>query len=230
MQPFQHDAARELAALVARERPRVHVLTNPVAQAVTANALVAMGAEPSMSAYPHDILPLAQAAGALVVNLGMLEPQREAAIEALLGALDQLSCPIVLDPVLADRVPFRAELAARFFRYPHLIVKGNAREMEALAPKFPTHILAVVTGEEDRVGDRFMLGGGHPLLARFSGSGCLAGAVIAAFAAVEPDPARASAAALTVLRQAAGKAGAIAGGPGTFVPLFLDALAACSEV
>lgn len=230
MLPFEDETARELAALVARNRPRVHVLTNPVAQAVTANALVAMGAEPSMSAHPHDILPLAKAAGALAINLGMLEPQRENAIEALLGALDQLSCPIVLDPVMADRVPFRAELAARFFRYPRLIVKGNAREMAALGPKFPAHILAVVTAAEDRIGDRFSVAGGHPLLARFSGSGCLAGALIAAFAAIEPEPIRAAGAALSTLRQAAARAGEKAGGPGTFVPLLLDALAEASEV
>jgi hydroxyethylthiazole kinase len=87
-----------------------------------------------------------------------------------------------------------------------------------------------VTGEEDRVGDRFAIAGGHPLLARFSGSGCLAGAVIAAFAAVEPDRARAAAAALSLMRHAAATAGAKATGPGTFVPLLIDALAASSEV
>jgi hydroxyethylthiazole kinase len=228
MPALEPEEARGLAALVARIHPRVHVLTNPVAQAVTANALVAMGAEPSMSAHPRDILPLTKTAGAIVVNLGMLEPQREAAIEAILGALDQLSCPIVLDPVMADRVPFRRELAMRFLGYPGLIVKGNAAEMAVLT--LPPSAIAVTTGATDRVAERFEIGGGHPLLQGFSGSGCLAGAVIAAFAAVEPDAARASAAALTILRFAAEKAGAKAGGPGTFVPLFLDALAASPEV
>ncbi len=51
--------------------------------------------------------------------------------------------------------------------------------------------------------EAFEITGGHPLMARFSGSGCLAGAVIAAFAAVESEPVRASAAALTALRHAA---------------------------
>ncbi|MBN8534546.1 MAG: hydroxyethylthiazole kinase [Rhizobiales bacterium] len=230
MPGFPLEEARELAALVARQKPRVHVLTNPVAQAVTANALAALGAEPSMSAHPRDILPLARGANAIALNLGMLEPQREAAIEALSDALEQLACPIVLDPVMADRVPYRGEVAARFFGYPRLIVKGNGDEMAALALSLPAHVLAVTTGEQDRVGDRLAIAGGHPLLARFSGSGCLAGAVMAAFAAVEPDRARAAGAALTFLRHAAEKSGAIASGPGTFVPLLIDALAASVEV
>jgi hydroxyethylthiazole kinase len=233
MPDFAWDEARELAALVARRKPRVHVLTNPVAQAVTAHALVALGAEPSMSAHPRDTLALANGAQVITVNLGMLEPQREAAIETILGAFDQLDCPIMLDPVMADRVPFRAELAARFSGYPRLIVKGNADEMAALRGRFPASTVRITTGQTDRIegaGAAFEITGGHPLMARFSGSGCLAGAVVAAFAAVEVDPARAAGAALTTLRLAAESAGARAQGPGTFVPLFLDALAAYSEV
>jgi hydroxyethylthiazole kinase len=91
----------------------------------------------------------------------------------------------------------------------------------------------VSTGGTDRVeggGTAFEITGGHPLMARFSGSGCLAGAVIAAFSAIEPDRAVAAAAALTFLRLAAERAGVKAQGPGTFVPLFLDALAASPEV
>lgn len=224
---FPADEARRLSARVAERRPRVHALTNPVAQALSANALVAMGAVPSMSAHPADILPLLRSADALLVNLGMLEPAREAAIEVVIGAIDQLDCSIVLDPVMADRVPFRRDLASRFFGYSRLIVKGNEAEMAALA--LPPHAISVTTGLMDRVGEQFEIIGGHPLMARFSGSGCLAGAVVAAFSAVEPDPNRASAAALTHLRRAAETAGALAAGPGTFVPLLIDALAAHPE-
>jgi hydroxyethylthiazole kinase len=206
----------------------VHALTNPVAQALSANALVALGAEPSMSAHPRDILALARSADAIFVNLGMLEPVREAAIEALLGEGAALAQPVVLDPVMADRVPFRRALAERFAVFPRLLVKGNAAEMAALRDVFPAEATRITTGETDRV-EAFEITGGHPLMARFSGSGCLAGAVIAAFAAIEPKPALAAAAALTALRHAAAEAGAEAQGPGTFVPLLLDSLARFSD-
>ncbi len=58
---------------------------HPVALAITANVLVAMGAEPSMSTHPRDITTLMGSADAVLVNLGMLEPDREAAIEVLLA-------------------------------------------------------------------------------------------------------------------------------------------------
>lgn len=228
MQAFPLDEVRRLARALRLRRPRVHALTNPIAQALSANALAALGAEPSMSAHPRDILALARSADATLVNLGMLEPAREAAIEALLTEGAALTKPIVLDPVMADRVPFRRELAERFAVFPHLLVKGNAAETAALNGVFPAEVTRITTGEADRV-EAFEITGGHPLMARFSGSGCLAGAVIAAFASVEPEPVRAAAAALTALRHAAAEAGAQAQGPGTFVPLLLDSLARFSD-
>ncbi len=227
MHAFPLDEARRLARGIAARRPRVHALTNPVAQALSANALAALGAEPSMSAHPRDILALARSADAILVNLGMLEPAREAAIEALLAEGAALSATIVLDPVMADRVPFRRELAERFSVFPRLLVKGNGGEMAALHG-FPAGTTLITTGETDQVA-AFEITGGHSFMARFSGSGCLAGAVIAAFAAVEPEPASAAAAALTALRHAAAEAGAQAQGPGTFVPLLLDSLARFSD-
>lgn len=228
MLAFPLDEARRLARDIAARRPRVHALTNPVAIGLSANALVALGVEPSMSAHPRDILALARGADAILVNLGMLEPAREAAIEALLAEGAALAKPLVLDPVMADHVPFRRELAERFRIFPRLLVKGNAAEMAALDGVFPPEVTRITTGETDRV-EAFEITGGHPLMAQFSGSGCLAGAVITAFAAIEPEPAKAAAAALTALGHAAAEAGAEAHGPGTFVPLLLDALARFSD-
>ena len=62
-------------------------------------------------------------------------------------------------------------------------------------------------------------------MARFSGSGCLAGAMIAAFAAVEADPLRAAEAALTLMRDAGEQASARAPGPGTFMAHLIDCFA-----
>lgn len=225
----------ELARLVARvaaKRPRVQCLTNTVAQTYTAHALVAIGAEPSMAVHPAEIIAMAGSADALLINLGTLDPQREAAIQVLNSAKGGFNAPLVLDPVMIDRSSFRRALAMLFLDYPRLIVKGNEREMALLRPVLTKTDVAVTTGPVDRVTTQhrvYEIDGGHPLMARFSGSGCLAGAVIAAFATVEQDRALAAAAALQFLRQAAETAGSRAGGPGSFMADLLDALAASTD-
>ncbi|CAN1505297.1 Hydroxyethylthiazole kinase [Rhabdaerophilaceae bacterium] len=226
------DENNRLLARIVVKRPRVHCLTNPVAQGLTAQALVAIGVEPSMSAHPEEIVALASRSDAILVNLGMLDPMREAAIEMLLTLNGGFEMPLVLDPVMVERSPFRRSIAERFGDFPKLIVKGNRSEMTELANIFPAGTTLVTTGPVDLVsrnGFERSIDGGHPLLAQVSGTGCLAGAMIAAFAAVEPDPLRASTSALQVLRAATASAGALARGPGTFVPLMLDALANAAQ-
>jgi len=63
-------------------------------------------------------------------------------------------------------------------------------------------------------------------MARVTGTGCLSGAVIAAFLAVEDDRHIAAAAAMLALGVAAENAAGHASGPGSFEPALLDALAA----
>lgn len=185
-----------------------------------------------MAVHPSEIIAMAGSADALLINLGTLDPQREEAIRAIHSARGGIAAPLVLDPVMIDRSSFRRTLATLFLEHPRLIVKGNEREMALLRPALANSTVAVTTGAVDLVTtlDRaFEIEGGHPLMARFSGSGCLAGAVIAAFAAVEPDHALAAAAALQLLRRAAAEAGRHAAGPGTFVSKLIDELAATTD-
>lgn len=224
----QHAVFAAALGKIATRHPRIHCLTNAVVQAYTAHALVALGAEPAMSSHPRDVLAMVRASDALLINLGMPDAQREAAIEVLAEALPGLTCPIVIDPVMVQRSPYRLELFERFAAYPRLIIKGNAEEMAFLAQRIPAQATRVITGAEDRVetgGSTSTITGGNALMARFSGSGCMAGAVIAAFAAVEPDAGVAARAALTLLRVAAEDASARAMGPGTFMASLLDCLA-----
>ena len=72
-----HALSGDLPAIAAdmivrlRERsPRVHCITNTVAQAFTANVLLAAGAIPSMTIAPQEISEFAARADALLVNLG----------------------------------------------------------------------------------------------------------------------------------------------------------------
>ena len=77
--------------------------------------------------------------------------------------------------------------------------------------------VVAVTGETDYVVDDDVLRitGGHPLMARVTGTGCTASALCAAFAAVNRSPFAATAHALAALGAAGAAAGARARGPGT---------------
>ena len=65
---------------------------------------------------------------------------------------------------------------------------------------------------------------GHRWLTTVTGTGCMASAAIAAFAAVEPDPLLAAAAGLAALGLAAERDAPDARGPASFKVALLDAL------
>lgn len=88
-------------------------------------------------------------------------------------------------------------------------------------------VTVAITGPTDVVTDgrrRIRIANGHPLMRRMTGTGCTASAVIAAFAAVDPDPVTAAATGLAVFGLAGEIAGATADAPGTFMIRLLDAL------
>ena len=57
----------------ASAQPRVHCITNAVAQNFTANVLLAAGAMPSMTIAPKEVGAFAARADALLVNLGTFD-------------------------------------------------------------------------------------------------------------------------------------------------------------
>lgn len=219
---------RRIVGKIGLLRPKVHCITNGVAQALTAHALVALGAVPMMSSHPAEIVELARSADSLLVNLGMLEPPREEGLLKLAARLGELDCSLVLDPVMVHRSAFRTGLAGRFLGYEKLVVKGNQDEIMYLARSLQNHCIVATTGAQDIVrsgGHCRTIIGGHPLAARISGNGCLAGALIAACAAVEPDLGVATEAGLFLMREAAAHAGSESAGPGTFLAKLIDAIA-----
>ena len=83
----QSDLAHVTADILARlraRRPRVHCITNNVAQNFTANALLAAGAVPSMTLAAEEIGAFVASADGLLVNLGTFDDERrEAAATAI---------------------------------------------------------------------------------------------------------------------------------------------------
>src|SRR5580704_2476969 len=110
------DITADVLARIRSRAPRVHCITNSVAQAYTANMLLAAGAVPSMTISPEEIAAFAAGADALLVNLGTFDAERRTAIELALGALGQGGKPWVLDPVFIERSPARAQFAQSLVR------------------------------------------------------------------------------------------------------------------
>jgi hydroxyethylthiazole kinase len=230
--------AAEILAQLRTRRPRVHCITNAVAQNFTANLLLAAGATPSMTIAPREIKAFVQRADALLVNLGTFDGERQKAALAAVATANKNGIPWVLDPVLIDRSPPRARLAKRLAGLSPRTVRLNGAEFGALAGgKSDAAALTryakarrtavALTGERDVVCDasRFAtIANGHPLMARVTAMGCALSALTAACLAVESDAWRAAAAALILMGVAGETAGRRARGPGSFAVEIVDAI------
>lgn len=237
-----HDAVPEMAgALLAQLRargPRVHCITNAVAQNFTANALLAAGCVPSMTLSAEEIGGFVASAQALLVNLGTFDPERREATLIAVETAHRHKLPWVLDPVFVDRssprLAFARELIARGPR----VVRLNHHEFEALAGSsarrenvmaFAREARTIIglSGPTDLITDgtrAVLIANGHTLMAKITAMGCAGSSLVAAFLAVEPDALRAAAAALLMLGISGELAARRAQGPGSFAVAFLDEL------
>ncbi|MBO6508826.1 MAG: hydroxyethylthiazole kinase [Roseibium sp.] len=218
--------------------PRVHAITNSVAQTFTANVLLALGAVPSMTIAPEEVAAFASSSDALLVNLGTLDDTRKAAIPVAIEAARSAGRPISIDPVFVNRSKVRCSFARALMETGPDLVRLNADEMAALFNDraevdnlISAGTVFAVTGEEDKIegnGEDFRLLNGHPLMGRVTATGCAGGAVLAAFLAVGTDKALSAACGLSVFNIAGEIAASNAAGPGSLVPELLDALYALS--
>jgi hydroxyethylthiazole kinase len=218
--------------------PRVHCITNGVAQNFTANALLAAGAVPSMTLSAEEIGAFVAGSGALLVNLGTFDTERRVATGIAVQTAARESLPWVLDPVFIDRSAARADYARALIGQRPKAIRLNRGEFSVLAGGETTQgtlaayardnkIVVGLSGEADLVSDGKRLASianGHPLMAKVTAMGCAASALVAACCAVEPDAWRATAAALAIIGVAGELAAAKADGPGSFAVTIIDAL------
>ena len=232
----------EILERLRERRPRVHCITNAVAQNFTANMLLAVGAVPSMTIAQKEVGAFAARADALLINLGTFDPERQKASLAAIGVANKVGIPWVLDPVFIDRSPPRAAFAKKLVAMKPRALRLNRAEFGALSGGKDTieaddaalvrfakarRTVVGLTGERDLVGDARRLAtiaNGHPLMARVTAMGCAASALVGATLAVEPDAWKAVAAALIAIGVAGEIAAARARGPGSFAMEILDAV------
>ncbi len=232
------DIAADVLARIRKRAPRVHCITNSVAQPYTANMLLAAGAVPSMTISPEEIAGFVAGADALLVNLGTFDLERRSAIDVALGVQRERDMPWVLDPVFIERSPPRAGFARELVGRKPAVVRLNRAEFAVLADgKAAADELArfaqdrktiiALTGARDVITDGMRLAqiaNGDALMALVTGMGCAGSALVCAALAVERDSWLAAIAALVAL----GVAGEIAAqntrGPGRFASWIIDAL------
>ena len=239
-------------ARVRSSAPLVHNITNYVVMNNTANALLAAGASPAMVHAVEEVEEFVALAGALVVNIGTLSGRWVEAMHRAAARARARGTPWVLDPVGAGATRYRTDTCADLLAYRPTVVRGNASEIlavagvggaagkgvdsaheadDALAParRLATRTggVVAVTGATDYVTDgarTVAIANGHPLMARVTGLGCTASALVGAFVAVTDDALEATVAALAVLGVAGELAAARAQGPGTLQLHLLDVL------
>ncbi|EOW6836058.1 hydroxyethylthiazole kinase [Klebsiella pneumoniae] len=234
-----------LRHLLRAHSPLVHCMTNDVVQTFTANVLLAVGASPAMVIDPREAAQFAAIADALLINVGTLTEDRAAVEHAR-----QAGKPWTLDPVAVGALTVRTAFCHELLALQPATIRGNASEIlalagmsaggrgvdttdtaaaalpaaQALARRLAT--VVAVTGEVDYVtdGERVLsVAGGNPLMTRVVGTGCALSAVVAASAALPGNRLENVAAACGLMKQA-GEIAARQGGPGSFIPAFLDAL------
>lgn len=239
--PSRNSVAQAAADILMRVRaraPRIHCITNAVAQNFTANVLLATGAVPSMTLSPEEIGPFVASAQGLLVNLGTFDRERRQATMIAIDSAAAHKLPWVLDPVFVDRVPPRAAFARELIGRGPTVLRLNHAEFSALSGEAPSGDAAVafartsgvvvaLSGETDLVtdGERIAaVSNGHPLMAKVTAMGCAGSALVAACLSIEPDAFQATSAALLIIGVAGEIAAEKSAGPGSFAATIIDTL------
>lgn len=213
---------------VRNNSPLVHSITNLVVMSYNANVLLALGAAPVMAHAREEAGEMASIAGALVLNIGTLQPEWIDAMRLAAKKAASLNKPIILDPVGAGATSYRNKTIEELLATARpTVIRGNASEIMnvaglatrtkgvessetseaakeaaiSLAKKIEG--IVCVSGATDIIVDKngkmASLQNGHPWMTKITGTGCSATAMIGAFAAVQPNHWRATVSAMAYL-------------------------------
>jgi hydroxyethylthiazole kinase len=242
----------EIRERVKNLSPLVHNITNYVVMNNTANALLSIGASPVMAHALDEVEDMTAIASTLVLNMGTLSEEWVKAMLLAGKTANKKGIPIVFDPVGAGATAYRNETAEKIISVckPE-VIRGNASEIMALCNTNiktkgvdstmtadsardsaillakETKAVVVVSGETDFITDAknsYIVNNGSPLMAKVTGMGCTATAVIGAYAGVEKNLLNATVAAMAVMGIAGELAAEKSSGNGSMQINFLDEL------
>lgn len=233
-------------------KPLIHNITNFVVMNNTANALLSIGASPVMAHAGNEVTEMVKIASALVLNIGTLDDVwLKAMIQAGISA-HTAGIPLIFDPVGAGATSYRIKACQDIIHTCRPgIIRGNASEIIAVSGSHSgtkgvdstassdsaldaavqlagyTGSVVVISGETDYITDGRTVKevyNGHPMMKKVTGMGCTATAIVAAFAAVNPDYLTAAEEGMIVMGIAGEIAAGKSSGNGSLQMNFLDEL------
>lgn len=242
----------KLLSLVHEKNPLICQITNSVTIESCANITICIGASPVMSNSSEDAADMVKMSDALLLNIGTIDEKQTEIMLAAGNEAAKQNIPIILDPVGAGATKYRTQTAERFMNeLPIAVLKGNAGEIGTLAgesaevkgvdsislKRCPADTakdfakscgsVIIISGAEDIISDGLHTYGvlnGDKIMGKISGTGCMAGSVCSAFAAVSDNLTKGCVSAMTYLGIAGEAAAQNSNGPGTFRAAFFDAV------
>ena len=195
----------QLRKRIKEEKPLIHCITNPISIHDCANVVLAVGARPIMAEHPAEVTDITASAGALMLNLGNITDARIESMKRSMRTAMENKIPVLLDLVGVACSDLRLDLARELLRIGHLAVSGlpshaigidagvedalteeNIDGVSEVLKAFSRNNQAIVlaTGKQDFVtdGERVVLvQNGSAALSGITGTGCMVGALTAAF-------------------------------------------------
>lgn len=196
---------------IRKNSPLIHCITNPISINICANAVLGIGARPVMAEHPREISDITLSSQALLLNLGNITDARAKSIIISAKTANENNIPFVIDLAGVACSKLRRRLAKKVItKYKPDLIKGNYSEIMAvfdknykstgvdadkgisssliegvvikLSKSFMTTVLA--SGRTDVISDGKTLvrvNNGTPHLSKITGTGCMQGALAAAF-------------------------------------------------
>ena len=201
----------EIQSDIRQTQPLIHCITNPISINQCANAILAVGGRPMMAEHPEEVAEITRTAHALLLNLGNITDIRMESIQISAEAAVKADVPVILDAVGIACSRLRRSFVHKLLStLTPTLIKGNYSEIHALyrdnycasgvdadaslditvidhcavalARERNTMILA--SGKVDILtdGQRLVhIHNGTPQLAAITGTGCMLGALCAAY-------------------------------------------------
>lgn len=199
---------------IKQKHPLVHCITNYVVMNDSANALLAIHASPIMTNDEYEVEDVTKVADSLVLNLGTMNHHNEEAMIKAGIVATKRNIPVILDPVGVGGSPYRRKVVQRMLESIQFsVIKGNPNEIKTLCGfvsgkgvdseeadasiielgrklAMQTNAIIVVSGKTDYIitKDQYILcHHGCEMMSRVTGTGCMLGAMLGAFACTNQD-------------------------------------------